>query len=152
MAKFMLIKIGLMAEITDAAALREAALKKFDTADITSDDHPETADWHASEEGQEDRRLISTEDKTALWHLVDPAKVYGLLDGRPGAKALSMRLDVDELEGTTRRGALSAFLRHGHAETAGEDTGDLNEFIAALDEEITNRMASGPVPPEGMDP
>jgi hypothetical protein len=56
MAKFMLIKISIMAEITDADALREAALKKFDTADITSDDHPDTADWHASEQGQEDRR------------------------------------------------------------------------------------------------
>jgi hypothetical protein len=30
MAKFMLIRIGLMAEITDAGALRDAALKKFD--------------------------------------------------------------------------------------------------------------------------
>jgi hypothetical protein len=152
MAKFMLIKIGLMAEITDAGALREAALKDFDTADITSDDHPETADWHASEEGQQDRRLIATEDKTALWHLVDPAKVNGLLDGRPGAKALGMRMDVDELEGTTRREALRAFLRHGHPETAGEDTGPLDEFVAALDQDITNRMASEPVPPEGMDP
>jgi hypothetical protein len=149
MAKFMLIKIGLMAEITDAGALREAALKNFDTAEITSDAHPETADWYASEEGQEDRRLIATEDKTALWQLVDPAKVYGLLDGRPGAKALCMRMDVDELEGTTRREALSAFLRHGHAETAGEDTGQLDEWIAALDQGITNRMASGPVPPKG---
>ena len=63
MAKFMLIKISLMAEITDADALREAALKNFDAADMTSDDHPDTADWHASEEGQEDRRLIATEDK-----------------------------------------------------------------------------------------
>ena len=75
-----------------------------------------------------------------------------VLDGRPGAKALSMRLDVDELEGTTRREALSAFLRHGHPETAGEDTGCLDEFVAFLDQEITNRLASGPVPPEGMDP
>ncbi len=153
MAKFMLIKIGLMAEITDAGALREAALKHFDTADMTSDDHPETADWHASEEGQEDRRLIATEDKTALYHLVDPAKVYGLLDGVPGARALCMRgPDVDELAGTTRPEALGAFLRHGHAELAGEDTGPLDEFVAALDQEITNRMASGPVPPAGMDP
>ena len=39
MAKFMLIKIGLMAEITDAGALREAALKHFDAA-MTSDDYP----------------------------------------------------------------------------------------------------------------
>ena len=48
MAKFMLIKIGLMAGITDAGALREAALKHFDTAEITSDDHPDSADWHAA--------------------------------------------------------------------------------------------------------
>ena len=60
MAKFMLIKISVMAEITDADALREAALKHFDTAGITSDDHPDTADWYASEEGQEGRRLIAT--------------------------------------------------------------------------------------------
>ena len=36
MAKFMHIKISLMAEITDAGALRDAALKNFDTADMTS--------------------------------------------------------------------------------------------------------------------
>ena len=35
MAKFMLIKIGLMAEITDIDTLREAALKNFDDADMT---------------------------------------------------------------------------------------------------------------------
>ena len=110
MAKFMLIKIGLMAEISDADVLREAALKKFDADDITSDDHPETADWHASEEGQEDRRLIATEDKTALWHLVDPAKARGLLDGVPGVKASNLvRPHVDELEGTTQREARGAW-------------------------------------------
>ena len=139
MAKFMLIKIGLMAEITDAGALREAALTKFDTDDTTSDEYPDTADWHASEEGQKDRRLIATEDKMALYHLVDPARVNGLLDGVPAAKALGMRLDVDELEGTTRREALRAFVRHGHPETAGEDTGELDEFVAFLDQEITKR-------------
>jgi hypothetical protein len=151
MAKFMLIKIGLMAEITDAGALRDAALKHFDTADTTSDEHPDTADWHASEVGQEDRRLIATQDKTALYHLVDPAKVYALLDGVPGAKALCLRSDVDELAGTTRPEALRAMLRHGHPELAGEDTGELDEFVAFLDQEITNRLASGPVPPAGMD-
>jgi hypothetical protein len=86
MAKFMLIKISFMAEITDAGALREAALKHFDTADITSDDHPDTADWHASEEGQQDRRLIATEDKTALHALVDWAKAREPLDGVPGCQ------------------------------------------------------------------
>jgi hypothetical protein len=151
MAKFMLFKIGLMAEITDAGALRDAALKRFDDGDQTSDDYPDTADWHASEVGQEDRRLIATQDKTALYHLVDPAKVYALLDDVPGAKALCLRSDVDELAGTTRREALGAFLRHGHAELAGEDSGELDEFVAFLDQEITNRRASGP-PPAGMDP
>jgi hypothetical protein len=110
MAKFILIKISLMAEITDADALREAALKKFDAADTTSDDYPDTADWHASEEGQEDRRLIATEDKTALWHLVDWAKARELLDGVPGAKARNLvRPQVDELEGTTQREARDAW-------------------------------------------
>ena len=47
MAKFMLIKISLIAEITDADALREAALKIFDAADMTSDDHPGTAECPA---------------------------------------------------------------------------------------------------------
>jgi len=139
MAKFMHIKIDLMAEITDIGALREAALKNFDDGDQTSDDYPDTADWHASEEGQEDRRQIATQDKMALYHLVDPAKVNGLLDGVPAARSLGMRMDVDELEGTTRREALRAMLRHGHPETAGEDTGELDEFVAFLDQEITKR-------------
>ena len=139
MAKFMLIKIGLMAEITDADVLRDAALKKFDAADTTSDDYPDSADWHASEVGQEDRRRIATQDNTALYHLVDPAKVNGLLDGVAAAKALSMRLDVDELAGTTRREALRAFILHGHPETAWEDTRGVDEFAAFLDQEITKR-------------
>jgi len=113
MAKFMLIKIGLMAEITDAGALREAALKHFDTADIASDDHPDSADWHASEEGQEQRREIATEDRDALHHLFDPSKVRGLLggllDGVPGAKAAGMSSMVVELEGTTLREARGAW-------------------------------------------
>ena len=110
MAKFMLIKISFMAEITDAGALREAALTKFDTDDTTSDEYPDTADWHASEEGQKDRRLIATEDKAALDHLVDWAKVRGLLDGVPGAKASNLSIPrVDELEGTTQREARDAW-------------------------------------------
>jgi hypothetical protein len=109
MAKFMLIKISLMAEITDAGTLREAALKNFDTANITSDDHPDTADWHASEEGQQDRHLIATQDKTALHALIDWAKAKELLDGVPGAKASNLiRTHVDELEGTTQREARDA--------------------------------------------
>jgi hypothetical protein len=105
MAKFILIKIGLMAEITDADALREAALKKFDANDSTSDDYPDTADWHASEEGQEERRLIATEDKSALEALVDPTKARELLDGVPGAKEANLMSMVVELEGTTKREA-----------------------------------------------
>jgi hypothetical protein len=110
MAKFVLIKISFMAEITDAGALREASLKKFDAAGWTSDDHPDAADWHASEEGQEDRRLIATEGKTALHALVDWAKARQLLDGVPGAKASNLiRAHVDELEGTTQRQARAAW-------------------------------------------
>ena len=109
MAKFMLIRISLMAEITDAGALREAALKKFDAADMTSDDHPDTADWHASEEGQEDRRQIATEDNTALHALVDMTKAKELLDGVPGAKEAGLSSTVVELEGTTRREAHEAW-------------------------------------------
>ena len=113
MAKFMLIKISLLAEITDAGALREAALTNFDTADITSDDHPDSADWHASEEGQEQRREIAAEDNTALHQLFDTAKVHGLLggllDGVPGAKAAGMSSMVVELEGTTLREARDAW-------------------------------------------
>jgi hypothetical protein len=86
MAKFMLIKISLMAEITDADALREAALKNFDAADMTSTDHPDTADWHASEEGQEERRLVATQDRDALTQFVDPAKACEMLDGVPASR------------------------------------------------------------------
>jgi hypothetical protein len=94
-----------MAKITDADALREAALKKFDANDSTSDDYPDTADWHASEEGQEERRLIATEDKSALEALVDPTKARELLDGVPGAKEANLMSMVVELEGTTKREA-----------------------------------------------
>ena len=109
MAKFMLMKIGLMVEITDADTLREAALKNFDDADMTSDEHPETADWHASEEGQEERRLIATEDKEALDKLAGRAMLGGWRDGVPGAKVVYTRASVEELEGTTRREARDAW-------------------------------------------
>jgi len=99
MAKFMLIRISLMAEITDAGALREAALKKFDAADMTSDDHPDTADWHASEEGQEERRQVATQDVDALTQFVDPAKACGLLDGVPRVKAVTLGLTVGRTGG-----------------------------------------------------
>src|ERR1700722_3371243 len=108
-----------MAEITDAGALREAALKHFDTADITSDDHPDTADWHASEEGQQDRRLIATDNKTALHALVDWAKAKELLDGVPGAKASNLvNPHMDELEGTTQREARNATQAKAETEAA----------------------------------
>ena len=110
MAKFMLINISFMAEITDAGALREAALKHFDTAGTTSDDYPDTADWHASEEGQKDRRLIAAQDKMALFELVDWAKATELLDGVPGAKASNLvRPQMDELEGTSQHEARDAW-------------------------------------------
>jgi hypothetical protein len=109
MAKFMLIKISLMAEITDADALREAALKKFDAADMTSDDYPDTADWHASEEGQEERRQVATQDIDALTQFVDPAKACELLDGVPGVKAVTLGSTVGELEGATQPEARDAW-------------------------------------------
>jgi hypothetical protein len=109
MAKFMLINFSLMAEITYVGALREATLRHFDAADMTSDGYPETADWHASEEGQEERRLIATEDKTALHALVDLTKARELLDGVPGAKVAGISSMVVELEGTTRREARDAW-------------------------------------------
>ena len=109
MAKFMFVQFSLMAEITDADALREAALKKFDAADMTTDDYPDTADWHASEEGQEGRRLIATEDKEALNELLDEPMLPLLRDGVPGAKVVYTRSSIDELEGTTRREARDAW-------------------------------------------
>jgi ribosomal protein S12 methylthiotransferase accessory factor YcaO len=109
MAKFMLIKFSLMAEITDVGALRDAALKSFDAADFTSDDHPDTADWHASEEGQEERRMIATHDRDALTQFVDLAKACAMLDGVPGVKVVIPRTEVGELEGTTQREARDAW-------------------------------------------
>jgi hypothetical protein len=101
MAKFMLIKISLMAEITDADALRDAAFKNFDAA--------ETADWRASEEGQEERRQVATQDTDALTRFVDLAKACAMLDGVPGVKVVIPRTQVGELEGTTQREARDAW-------------------------------------------
>ena len=109
MAKLILIKISLMAEITDADALREAALKIFDAADMTSADHPDTADWHVSEEGQMERRQVATQDRDALTQFVDPAKACELLDGVPGIKAAPLGSAVSELEETTQHEALDAW-------------------------------------------
>ena len=109
MAKFMLVKFSLMAEITDADALREAALKKFDANDSTSDDYPDTADWHASEEGQEERRQVATQDMDALNQFVDPIKASRLLDGVPGVKVVPLGSSVGPLEGTTQDEARDAW-------------------------------------------
>jgi len=109
MAKFILVKFSLMAEITDADALREAALKKFDANDSTSDDYPDTADWHASEEGQEERRQVATQDWDALNQFIDPFKTSGLLAGVPGVKAIPLGSAVGPLEGTTQDEARDAF-------------------------------------------
>jgi hypothetical protein len=104
MAKFMLVRFSVMAEITDAGALREAALKTFDADDSTFG-YPDTADWHASEEGQQERRQVATQDRDALNQLVEPAKACGLLDGVPGAKTAGVSAMVVELAGTTKREA-----------------------------------------------
>ena len=109
MAKFMLVKFSLMAEITDADALREAALKKFDADDSTSDDYPDAADWHASEEGQEERRQIATQGRDALNQFVDPTKASRLLDGVPGVKVVAPGSSCSELEGTTQDEARDAW-------------------------------------------
>src|SRR6516225_5722284 len=109
MAKFILVKFSLMAEITDADALREAALKKFDANDSTSDDYPDTADWHASEEGQEERRQVATQDWDALGQFVDPFKATRLLDGVPGVKVVPLGSAVGPMEGATQDEARDAW-------------------------------------------
>ena len=109
MARFMFVKFSVMAEITDADALREAALKKFDDGDRTSDDYPDTADWHASEEGQEERRQVATQDWDALNQFVDPFKACGLLDGVPGVKVVPLGSAVGPMEGTTQDEARDAW-------------------------------------------
>jgi hypothetical protein len=111
MAKFMLIKISLIAEITDADALREAALKIFDAADMTSDDHPGTADWHASADGQEERRQVATRDLDALTQFIDPAKACEMLDGVPGIKAVPLGSAQSELEEITQHQARDAWAK-----------------------------------------
>jgi len=109
MAKFVFVQFSVMAEIVDADALREAALKKFDDGDQTSDDYPDTADWHASEEGQQERRQVATQDTDALNQFVDPAKARGLLDGVPGVKAITLGSAVGPMEGTTQDEARDAW-------------------------------------------
>ena len=111
MAKFMLVKFSLMVEITDVGALRDAALKKFDAFDSTSADYPDSADWHASEECQEERRQVATQDRDALNQFVDPAKACGLLDGVPGVKVVAPGSSCSELEGTTQREARDALAK-----------------------------------------
>ena len=76
---------------------------------MTSGDHPGTADWHASEEGQEERRQVATQDVDALTQFVDPAKACGLLDGVPGVKAITLGSAVGPMEGTTQDEARDAW-------------------------------------------
>jgi hypothetical protein len=70
---------------------------------------PYTADWHASEEGQEERRQIATQDRDALTQFVDPTKACELLGGVPGVKAVTLGSTVGELEGTTQHEARDAW-------------------------------------------
>ena len=114
MAKFMFIKFSLMAEITDTDALRDAALKNFDDGDQTSDDHPDTADWHASEQGQEERRQVATQDVDALSQFVgfgqaEARRLLEVIDGVPGVKAVPLGSSVGPLEGTTQDEARDAW-------------------------------------------
>jgi hypothetical protein len=107
MAEFLLVKFSFMAEITDADALREAALEKFDANDNTSDDYPDTADWHASEEGQEARRRVATQDVDALsehvgMNMAEARRLLEAIDGVPGIKAVPLSSSVGPLKGTTR--------------------------------------------------
>jgi hypothetical protein len=114
MAKFLLVKFSFMAEITDVGALRDAALTKFDASDSTSDDYPDTADWHASEEGQEERRQVATQDVDALsqfvgFGLAEAGRLLEVIDGVPGVKAVALSSSVGPLEGTTRDEARDAW-------------------------------------------
>jgi hypothetical protein len=114
MAKFMLVKFSFMAEITDADALRDAALTKFDANDSTSDDYPDTADWHASEQGQEERRQVATQDVDALsqfvgFGLAEARRLLEAIDGVPGVKAVPLSSSVGELEETTQDEARDAW-------------------------------------------
>ena len=114
MAKFLFVKFGFMAEITDADALRDAALTKFDASDSTSDDYPDTADWHASEEGQEQRRQVAAQDVDALSQFVgfgmaEARRLLEVIDGVPGVKAVPLSSSVGPLEGTTRDAARDAW-------------------------------------------
>ena len=106
--------IAALAEITDAGALREAALKKFDANDSTTDDYPDTADWHASEQGQEERRQIATQDVDALsqfvgFGLAEARRLLEVIDGVPGVKAVPLGSSVGPLEGTTHDEARDAW-------------------------------------------
>jgi hypothetical protein len=114
MAKFLLAKFSFMVEITDAGALREAALKKFDAADSTTDDYPDTADWHASKEGQEERRQVATQDVDALSQCVgmgmaEARRLLEVIDSVPGVKAVPLGSSVGPLEGTTQDEARDAW-------------------------------------------
>ena len=85
MAKFMLVKFSLIAEITDADALREAALKKFDADDSTSDDYPDTADWHAWRKARRSATR-SPPRRDALGKFVTPTRPAGCSTACPASR------------------------------------------------------------------
>ena len=114
MAKFVFVKFSVMAEVTDAGALRVAALEKFDDGGQTSDDYPDTADWHASEEGQQERRQVATQDVDALsqcvgFGLAEARRLLEVIDGVPGVKAVPLSSSVGPMEGTTQDEARDAW-------------------------------------------
>ena len=114
MAKFVLVKFSFVAEITDADALREAALMKFDASDSTSEDYPDTAGWHASQEGQQERRQVATQDVDALSQYVDMGmaearRLLEAIDAVPGVRAAPLGSSVGPLEGTTQDQARDAW-------------------------------------------
>jgi hypothetical protein len=106
MAKFMLIKISLMAEITDAGARRAKPPSRNSTPPIS---RRMTTPRPLTGTHRRKASRIATEDKTALHALVDVTKARKLLDGVPGAKAAGMSSMVVEVEGTTQREARDAW-------------------------------------------
>ena len=81
---------------------------------MTSGDHPDTADWHASEEGQEERRQVATQDVDALTQFVgmgqaEARRLLEAIDGVPGVKAVPLASSVGPMEGTTQDEARDAW-------------------------------------------
>ena len=62
--------------------------------------------WHASEEGQEERRQVATQDVDALTQCVgvgmaEARRLLEVIDGVPGVKAVPLGSSVGPLDGTT---------------------------------------------------